>query len=120
MGAGVPTGAASTNHDEATNDGYPCSMAVGICGRKGERWRPVTANGLQTAGSHLRYCSSNDGTVYVAIGALLVQGITPGPQLVVEQPAVFWGVIAIPLRAGTFADGIDPRAIVRGVLAALS
>ncbi|UZG42684.1 tripartite tricarboxylate transporter permease [Caldimonas thermodepolymerans] len=30
----------------------------------------------------------------MVIGALLVQGITPGPQLLAEQPAIFWGVIA--------------------------
>lgn len=30
----------------------------------------------------------------MVIGALLVQGITPGPQMLVEQPAIFWGVIA--------------------------
>lgn len=27
-------------------------------------------------------------------GALLVQGITPGPQLITEHPDIFWGVIA--------------------------
>lgn len=27
-------------------------------------------------------------------GALLIQGITPGPQLIAEQPELFWGVIA--------------------------
>ena len=28
------------------------------------------------------------------IGALMIQGITPGPNVVNEQPALFWGVIA--------------------------
>jgi putative tricarboxylic transport membrane protein len=28
------------------------------------------------------------------MGALLVQGITPGPQLIVEHPDLFWGVVA--------------------------
>ncbi|MGY1724481.1 tripartite tricarboxylate transporter permease [Blastococcus sp. SYSU DS0533] len=27
-------------------------------------------------------------------GALLIQGITPGPQLIDQQPEIFWGVIA--------------------------
>ena len=27
------------------------------------------------------------------IGALLIQGITPGPQLITERPELFWGVI---------------------------
>lgn len=36
------------------------------------------------------------GSVVLALmfGALLLQGITPGPQLVNEHPDVFWGVIA--------------------------
>lgn len=29
----------------------------------------------------------------VIFGALLIQGITPGPQLVTEQPELFWGVV---------------------------
>ena len=28
------------------------------------------------------------------VGALMIQGITPGPNVVVQQPAFFWGVIA--------------------------
>lgn len=30
----------------------------------------------------------------MVVGALLVQGVTPGPQLIVERPTLFWGVIA--------------------------
>ncbi|MET3174632.1 UNVERIFIED_ORG: putative tricarboxylic transport membrane protein [Arthrobacter sp. UYCu721] len=30
----------------------------------------------------------------VIFGALLIQGITPGPSLVVDHPDIFWGVIA--------------------------
>jgi len=29
----------------------------------------------------------------VVLGALMIHGITPGPQLYVEKPALFWGVI---------------------------
>src|SRR5690606_10669009 len=28
------------------------------------------------------------------IGALLIQGLTPGPQIATEQPKLFWGLIA--------------------------
>ena len=28
------------------------------------------------------------------LGALIIQGITPGPQLIVEHPDIFWGLIA--------------------------
>ncbi|SFK56326.1 tripartite tricarboxylate transporter permease [Geodermatophilus ruber] len=35
-----------------------------------------------------------NGVLALMFGALLIQGITPGPQLVDQHPAVFWGVIA--------------------------
>ena len=28
------------------------------------------------------------------LGALIIQGITPGPQLIVEHPDIFWGLVA--------------------------
>ena len=28
------------------------------------------------------------------IGAMIIQGITPGPNVATEEPALFWGVIA--------------------------
>jgi len=34
-----------------------------------------------------------NATMAVIFGALLIQGVTPGPQLVTEDPALFWGVI---------------------------
>jgi putative tricarboxylic transport membrane protein len=34
-----------------------------------------------------------NATMAVIYGALLIQGITPGPQLISEHPDVFWGVI---------------------------
>ena len=33
-------------------------------------------------------------TMAVMLGALLVHGIQPGPKLIIEQPELFWGVIA--------------------------
>ncbi len=30
----------------------------------------------------------------VVLGALMIQGVAPGPKLIVERPDVFWGVIA--------------------------
>lgn len=33
-------------------------------------------------------------TLAVIFGALLIHNVTPGPQLIEEQPGVFWGVIA--------------------------
>jgi putative tricarboxylic transport membrane protein len=34
-----------------------------------------------------------NATMAVIFGALLIQGVTPGPQLVTENPDLFWGVI---------------------------
>jgi TctA family transporter len=34
------------------------------------------------------------GTMAVMLGALMIHGITPGPSVMVEQPALFWGLIA--------------------------
>lgn len=35
-----------------------------------------------------------NAVIGVIMGALLMQGIVPGPRLIVEHPEVFWGVIA--------------------------
>jgi putative tricarboxylic transport membrane protein len=34
-----------------------------------------------------------NATIAVIYGALLIQGVTPGPQLVDEHPDIFWGVV---------------------------
>jgi TctA family transporter len=35
-----------------------------------------------------------DAAMALLLGALLVQGITPGPQLISDHPDIFWGLIA--------------------------
>lgn len=35
-----------------------------------------------------------DATMALILGALMIQGISPGPQLISEHPDVFWGLIA--------------------------
>ena len=30
----------------------------------------------------------------IVIGALMIYGITPGPRLLVQQPDMFWGLVA--------------------------
>jgi putative tricarboxylic transport membrane protein len=34
------------------------------------------------------------GTMALMLGALMIQGITPGPQVMVQKPDLFWGLIA--------------------------
>lgn len=36
----------------------------------------------------------SNGLMALMIGALIIQGLVPGPHLAVEQPRLFWGVIA--------------------------
>jgi len=35
-----------------------------------------------------------NGVLALMFGALLIQGVTPGPQLIEQHPGIFWGVIA--------------------------
>lgn len=35
-----------------------------------------------------------DSVMALILGALLIKGIVPGPQLIVEHPDIFWGLIA--------------------------
>jgi putative tricarboxylic transport membrane protein len=58
---------------------------------------PETANNAGSTSSFLPLLSLGiPSNVVLALlyGALLIQGITPGPTLVTEHPAVFWGVLA--------------------------
>ncbi|WP_312858497.1 tripartite tricarboxylate transporter permease, partial [Pseudonocardia pini] len=93
---------------------------------------PETANnaGSQSAFIPLLTLGIPPNAVLALIlGALLVQGVTPGPQLVTDDPEIFWGVIAsmlvgnvillllnIPLL-GAFVQILRVRV---GILAALA
>ncbi len=35
-----------------------------------------------------------DSVMALILGALIIQGITPGPQLITEHPDIFWGLVA--------------------------
>ena len=34
------------------------------------------------------------GTMALMLGALMIHGITPGPQVMTQKPDLFWGLIA--------------------------
>ncbi|AWB90203.1 tripartite tricarboxylate transporter permease [Salinibacterium hongtaonis] len=58
---------------------------------------PETANNAGSTSSFLPLLSLGiPSNVILALifGALLIQGITPGPQLVTDHPEIFWGVLA--------------------------
>lgn len=57
---------------------------------------PETANNAAATSSFIPLLTLGipaNATMAVIYGALLLQGITPGPQLISEHPDVFWGVI---------------------------
>ncbi len=58
---------------------------------------PESANNAATAGAFiplLTFGIPNNGVMALILGALIIQGLTPGPLLMKEQPDLFWGVIA--------------------------
>ena len=57
---------------------------------------PETANNAAATSSFIPLLTLGipaNATIAVIYGALLIQGITPGPQLVEEHPELFWGVV---------------------------
>ncbi|MEV0643662.1 tripartite tricarboxylate transporter permease [Phytomonospora sp. NPDC050363] len=57
---------------------------------------PESANNAAATSSFIPLLSLGipaNATMAVIFGALLIQGVTPGPQLVTEQPELFWGVV---------------------------
>jgi putative tricarboxylic transport membrane protein len=57
---------------------------------------PETANNAAATSSFIPLLSLGipaNATMAVIFGALLIQGVTPGPRLVTENPELFWGVV---------------------------
>jgi len=57
---------------------------------------PETANNAAATSSFIPLLTLGipaNATIAVIYGALLIQGVTPGPQLVEENPELFWGVV---------------------------
>ena len=57
---------------------------------------PESANNSATAGAFiplLTFGIPNNGVMALMLGALIIQGLTPGPLLMKERPDLFWGVI---------------------------
>nr|WP_106586802.1 tripartite tricarboxylate transporter permease [Murinocardiopsis flavida] len=57
---------------------------------------PETANNAASTSSFIPLLTLGipaNATMAIIFGALLIQGVTPGPQLVAEEPELFWGVV---------------------------
>lgn len=57
---------------------------------------PETANNAAATSSFIPLLTLGipaNATMAIIFGALLIHGITPGPQLIVEDPDLFWGVV---------------------------
>lgn len=58
---------------------------------------PETANNASVQAAFIPTLTlgvPGDAIMAVMIGGLLIHGVTPGPQLVTENPQLFWGVVA--------------------------
>ncbi len=58
---------------------------------------PESANNAAAGGSFIPLMTfgiPGNATMAILLGALMIQGIQPGPLLIVQHPDVFWGVIA--------------------------
>jgi putative tricarboxylic transport membrane protein len=58
---------------------------------------PESANNAAVGGAYVPLMALGvpfTPAMAVVVGALMLHGITPGPMLMVERPALFWGVIA--------------------------
>jgi putative tricarboxylic transport membrane protein len=93
---------------------------------------PETANNASSTSAFIPLLTLGipaNAVLALIFGALLVQGVTPGPQLIDQHPEIFWGVIAsmfvgnlmllalnIPL-VGVFVQILRVRA---GILAAFA
>jgi putative tricarboxylic transport membrane protein len=57
---------------------------------------PETANNAATGGAFIPLMTlgiPNNGVMALMLGALVIHGLQPGPLLMKEQPALFWGTI---------------------------
>ena len=57
---------------------------------------PETANNAAATSSFIPLLTLGipaNATMAIIFGALLIQGVTPGPQLITEEPELFWGVV---------------------------
>lgn len=57
---------------------------------------PETANNAACSGSFVPLLTlgiPGSGTTAILLGALLALNVTPGPRLMIDQPAIFWSVI---------------------------
>ncbi|MGE5639609.1 MAG: tripartite tricarboxylate transporter permease [Clostridia bacterium] len=58
---------------------------------------PESANNAASIGSFvplLTFGIPSNITMAIVMGALMINGVTPGPTLITERPDLFWGVIA--------------------------
>jgi putative tricarboxylic transport membrane protein len=58
---------------------------------------PETANNAASISTFIPLLTLGfppNGVLAVIFGALLIQGVTPGPTLITEHPDIFWGVVA--------------------------
>jgi len=76
---------------------YDLEKRVGNGSREAGVAAPEAANNAASTGSFVPLLTlgiPGSGTTAVLLGMMLSYGLQPGPRLLVEQPEIFWGVIA--------------------------
>jgi putative tricarboxylic transport membrane protein len=76
---------------------YDLEKRVGDGSREAGVAAPEAANNAACTGSFVPLLSlgiPGSGTTAVLLGVMLAYGLQPGPLLITEQPAIFWGVIS--------------------------
>jgi putative tricarboxylic transport membrane protein len=75
---------------------YDLEKRIGDGTREAGVAAPEAANNAACTGSFVPLLSlgiPGSGTTAILLGVMLAYGLQPGPLLITEQPAVFWGVI---------------------------
>src|ERR1700754_5210428 len=73
-----------------TPEEYGTGMIVGVASPEASTHSSVQGDFIPTMSLGI----PGDAVMALILGALMIQGIVPGPQLIKEHPDIFWGLIA--------------------------
>lgn len=73
-----------------TPDKFGTGMIEGVAGPEASAHSKTQVDFIPTMSLGI----PGDAVMALILGALLIQGIQPGPQLITEHPDIFWGLIA--------------------------
>ncbi len=71
-------------------DEFGCGAIEGVAGPESANNSAISATMIPLLSLGLPFC----GATAILLSGFMIHGITPGPGLITEQPALFWGLIA--------------------------